>query len=93
MTTLERLKNLIASQLYIPEADITEASTWKELGADSLDVVEMAIQVEEEFEINIGNEALDKLKTVGDLLALVNKLAPESVLTGRKGKPATKGVN
>lgn len=72
--TFDKVKRLIAGQLYIPDDDITALSGWKELGADSLDVVEVVIAVEEEYDIRVGNEAIDKLKTVGDLVALIDKL-------------------
>uniref|UniRef100_A0A6T5Y4V4 Acyl carrier protein n=1 Tax=Thalassionema nitzschioides TaxID=33649 RepID=A0A6T5Y4V4_9STRA len=64
----ETLQNIIAEQL---EADVSkvkkEASFTEDLDADSLDVVEMVMAIEEEFEIEIEDESASAIKTVGDV--------------------------
>jgi len=63
---LERkIKKIIADQLGIPVAEIPNDSSFvEELGADSLDIVELVLAIEEEFEIEIPDEDAEKLLTV-----------------------------
>ena len=72
--TLEKLKSIISNQLgidkdkVVPSADFT-----KELGADSLDVVELVMAFEEEFEIEIDDEVAGEMSTVQDALDYIMK--------------------
>ncbi len=68
MSNLEKLTTIIADQLGIDEANITEDTTMEDLGADSLALVELVMSVEEEFEIQIEDEDMEKFKSVGDVL-------------------------
>jgi acyl carrier protein len=71
MSDLEvRVKKIVAEQLNVPdENDITlESSFIDDLGADSLDTVELVMAFEEEFNLEISDEDADKIKTVGDAL-------------------------
>lgn len=62
---LERLKELVAQQLGIDEADIKPESNFKDdLNADSLDLFELIMSLEEEYSIEIPSEDLEKLTTV-----------------------------
>ena len=64
---LERIKELVAENLGVDEADITETSSFKEdLGADSLDIFQIIMGIEEEFDIEISNEDAEKIVSVGD---------------------------
>ena len=55
--------------MYKRQADITEETSFKEdLGADSLDLMEMVMAFEEEFEVEIPSEDLEKITTVGDVM-------------------------
>ena len=66
---LERIKELVAENLGVDEADITETSSFKEdLGADSLDLFEMVMALEEEYGIEIPTEDLEKIASVGDVI-------------------------
>ncbi len=69
----ERLRSLIAKQFSVSEESITlETSFADDLGADSLDVVEMTMALEEEFDIpETDDEVLVKLVTVGDVLRYI----------------------
>jgi acyl carrier protein len=65
----QRVKKIIAEQLGVNEAEIKNASSFvDDLGADSLDTVELVMALEEEFGIDIPDEDADKLKTVGDAM-------------------------
>lgn len=66
MSTYDRVKKVIADRLDRGEDEITpEASFVEDLGADSLDVVELVMALEEEFEIDIPDEEAEEIKTVG----------------------------
>ena len=63
----EKIKKIIAEVLNVDEDSITMESTFSDdLGADSLDVFQIIMGVEEEFEIEIPNEEAEKIVTVGD---------------------------
>ena len=62
---LEKMKEIIAEQLSVDADSITEASSFKDdLGADSLDTVELVMALEDEFEIQIPDEQAEKITTV-----------------------------
>ena len=64
--TFEKIKQILAEQLNIDENDITmESSFIDDLGADSLDIVELLMALEEEFDIEIPEEDVETLTTVG----------------------------
>jgi acyl carrier protein len=64
---LEKVKQIIVERLGVDEADVTmEASFIDDLGADSLDIVELLMALEEEFEIEIPDSEAEKISTVGD---------------------------
>jgi acyl carrier protein len=66
------LKEIMAARLGLPaEQIVPEARLVEDLGLDSLDAVELAIAVERKFDIEVPEEELTKLKTVADMLALV----------------------
>ena len=65
----DRVKKIIVDQLGVEEETVTpEASFVDDLGADSLDTVELVMALEEEFGLDIHDEDADKFKTVGDAL-------------------------
>ena len=66
---LEKMKELIADQLSVEEDIITEASSFKDdLGADSLDLLELVMALEDEYSVEIPAEDLEKMSTVGDVM-------------------------
>ena len=72
---LEKMQELIADQLSVDADSITEASSFKDdLGADSLDVVELIIALEEEFGIEIPETEAEKVVTVGDVVDYINSV-------------------
>lgn len=68
----DQVKKIVAEQLDIEEAKVTpEASFVDDLGADSLDVVELVMAFEEEFDIEIPDDAGDKITTVGEAVKFI----------------------
>lgn len=71
--TIDKVKKLIATQLNYPESKITEDTKLVEdLGADSLDTVELLMAFEEEFGISIPDEEAFNMKTIKDVVDLVD---------------------
>lgn len=71
--TIEKVKRLISDQLNIAESKITEDSRLiEDLGADSLDTVEMLMAFEEEFGISIPDEQAMQMRTVKDIVELID---------------------
>ena len=65
----ERLKKIIAKELSVSEEEVTpDASFIEDLNADSLDLVELIMAIEEEFNVKISDEEADKIKTVRDAM-------------------------
>ncbi len=65
--TYDRVKAIVVEQLGVAEAEVTpEASFVEDLGADSLDVVELVMALEEEFDVEIPDEDAEKIVTVGE---------------------------
>ena len=75
-TVEERVKKIIAVQLGVEEDEVTpEASFVEDLGADSLDTVELVMALEEEFGIEIPDEDAEKILTVGKALDYIKEKA------------------
>lgn len=73
MATADKVKELISKQLNRPVEEIAEdKEVVKDLGADSLDVVEMLMSLEEEFNITVPEEDAVNIKTVGDIISLID---------------------
>jgi acyl carrier protein len=69
MALMDRVKKIIVEQLGVDESEVTpEAHFLDDLGADSLDTVELILSFEEEFDISIPDEDAEKLETVGKAL-------------------------
>ena len=70
----DRVKDIIVDQLGVNADQVNpEAKFIEDLGADSLDTVELVMAFEEEFEIEVPDEEAEKLTSVGDVIAYVNK--------------------
>ena len=69
----EKVIKIVAEKLNIEEKNVTLASRFQEdLGADSLDIVELLMEIEEEFGVNISDEESERLKTVGDAMKFIS---------------------
>jgi acyl carrier protein len=75
MSTIEkRVKEIVIEQLGVDEAQVTnEASFMDDLGADSLDTVELVMALEEEFDIEISDENAEKIQTVQDAIDYITE--------------------
>lgn len=70
----EEMKELIAEGLNIDESRITEDASFKEdLGADSLDLFELVMSLEDKYDVEIPSEELEKLLTVGDVIKYIEE--------------------
>jgi acyl carrier protein len=75
-TVQERLKGIIVDQLGVEgEKVVPEASFINDLGADSLDIVELVMAMEEEFDLDIPDEDSEKIQTVGDAIKYLEEKA------------------
>jgi acyl carrier protein len=73
--TFDRVKKIIVEQLGVEENEVTpEASITDDLGADSLDQVELVMAFETEFGIDIPDEEAEKIKTVGDAVQKIDNV-------------------
>lgn len=69
---VEKVTNIIVDRLGVTKEQVTlEASFKEDLSADSLDVVELIMELEEEFSIEISEEDTDKISTVGDVISYI----------------------
>ena len=70
--TLEKVKKILVDQLDVEESSITpDSSIIDDLGADSLDIVDMVMSLEEEFDVEIPDEEIESMKTVGDIVKFI----------------------
>lgn len=68
----ERVKAIIVEQLGVSAEDVTESASFiEDLGADSLDIVELVMALEEEYDIEISDEDAEKIQTVGDAVTYI----------------------
>ena len=74
MSSLDRVKKVVAENLNVSEQEVTpQASFVEDLGADSLDVVELVMAFEEEFQIEIPDEDAENIKTVQDAVTYIDE--------------------
>lgn len=69
---LEKLKEIIVDELGVEESEVTlEANITDDLGADSLDAVELIMAIEDEFEVKVSDEVAQSFKTVGQIVKFI----------------------
>lgn len=69
----EKVKSIIVDQLDVDAEKITlDSKVAEDLGADSLDVVDLIMSIEEEFDMEIDDDAVENMKTVGDIVAFID---------------------
>jgi acyl carrier protein len=78
VATLDRVKKVVVEQLDVSEDEVTATASFVEdLGADSLDVVELIMAFEEEFQIEIPDEDAEKISTVADAVNYIDEKSKE----------------
>ena len=74
MATFDKVKDIVVEQLGVEADEVSIESTFiDDLGADSLDIVELIMAFEEEFNIEIPDEAAEKIKTVQDVVTYIDQ--------------------
>ena len=74
----DKIKDIIVEQLDVEEDAVTmEASITEDLGADSLDVVDLVMSIEESFDVEIPDEEVENIKTVGDNVKYIENKVEE----------------
>lgn len=74
MSTLDRVKKVVVEQLDVNEDEVSSTASFvDDLGADSLDVVELVMGLEEEFDVEIPDEDAEKISTVADAVAYIDE--------------------
>ena len=70
----EKVRNILSAQLDVEEDNITMESTLADdLGADSLDLVDLVMTLEDEFDVEVPDSAVEDVKTVSDIVTLIEK--------------------
>lgn len=78
MDIFEQVKKILCDQLDLDEEQVTEDSeVIDDLGADSLDIVDLVMTLEEEFDTEIPNEDIENLRTVGDIVKYIEERSAE----------------
>ena len=79
MSVFEKVKKSIVEQLGVEESEVTmDASITDDLGADSLDQVELVMALETEFNLDIPDEEAEKIKTVGDAVKYIEEVTEKA---------------
>lgn len=74
----DKIKDIIVEQLDVEDDAVTmEASITEDLGADSLDVVDLVMSIEESFDVEIPDEEVENIKTVGDIVKYIENKVEE----------------
>ncbi|AZN40823.1 MULTISPECIES: acyl carrier protein [Paenibacillus] len=72
----DRVKRIVVDRLGVDESEVSlEASFKEDLGADSLDVVELVMELEDEFDMEISDEDAEKITSVGEVVNYISSLA------------------
>ncbi|UTR10911.1 MULTISPECIES: acyl carrier protein [Evansella] len=71
---LDRVAKIVSDRLGVDESEVKPEATFKDdLGADSLDVVELVMELEDEFDLEISDEDAEKISTVGDVIQYIER--------------------
>ncbi|MHB1419018.1 MAG: acyl carrier protein [Bacillota bacterium] len=73
MAILEKVKAIVVEQLGAEESEVSMATSFEELNADSLDIVELIMALEEEFDLEISDEDAEKLRTIGNAVDYIKE--------------------
>jgi acyl carrier protein len=75
VSTFERVQRIVAEQLKVEPSAVTPEATFEDLGADSLDVWDLLMRLEDEFDIKIPDEDAEKITTVGQVVQYLEETA------------------
>ena len=71
----EKIRHILCEQLDIEEDDVTmESNIAEDLGADSMDVVDLIMSIEDEFEVEVPDDKVESIKTVGDVVNYIEQM-------------------
>ncbi len=70
----DKVKDIIANQLSVDKSIINDNTTFSDVNADSLDVVDVLMALESEFDLQIPDEEVDNFNTIGDLASFITKM-------------------
>ena len=88
-TTFEKVKDLVVQHLGVEPGEVTEEKSFTDdLGADSLDIVELVMALEEEFGAAVPDDEAEKIKTVGDAVRFIEAKLAEKADNGEEATPA-----
>lgn len=73
MSVFDKVKSIVVDQLGVEEEGISLETSFAELNADSLDIVELIMALEEEFDLDIPDEDAEKIRTVGDAVSYIKE--------------------
>lgn len=73
-TTFEKVKEMIVDRFGVQEDKVTAEMTFDDLGADSLDVVELVMELEDTFNIQFDDDKIEELKNIGDAVTYIEQL-------------------
>ncbi|ACL21832.1 acyl carrier protein [Desulfitobacterium sp. LBE] len=73
MSVFDKVKSIVVDQLGVEEDEITLETTFADLNADSLDIVELIMALEEEFDLDIPDEDAEKIRNVGDAVNYIKE--------------------
>lgn len=71
MSVQDRVKKIVAEQLEVDIDSLTLETTFEEIDADSLDIVELVMALEEEFDLEISDQEIENIKSVGDVVKYI----------------------
>ena len=74
MDIFKKVVEIVADKLDIDAKEITPETTFEDLGADSLDIVELVMALEEEFDLEISDDDADKISSIGDAVATLKRI-------------------
>lgn len=71
MEVFEKVKAIVVEQLGVDEVEVTQETSFEKLNADSLDIVELIMALEEAFDLDIPDEQAEKIRTLGDAVSYI----------------------
>ena len=74
MDTFEQVCALMKERFELTDDMLSPDTTWEDIGADSIDLVDLISELEDAFDVSIPDEAIENLKTVGDIAACIDSL-------------------